>query len=72
MSGPLVATWHLLTPEYPPDALKAEAKLRSDEVKYIESLLSEYARSFRSRLNFIEEPRYLAVLEAVEAVRGRG
>ncbi|MBI2947467.1 MAG: hypothetical protein HYY23_07465, partial [Verrucomicrobia bacterium] len=48
------------------NALKAEAKLRSDEVKYIDSLLSEYTRSFRSRLNFIEEPRYQAVLDAVE------
>ena len=48
------------------NALKAEAKLRSDEAKYIDSLLSEYARSFRSRLNFIEEPRYLTMFEAVE------
>src|SRR5262245_10744632 len=29
------------------NALKAEAKVRSDEVKYIESVLSEYARAFR-------------------------
>ena len=48
------------------NALKAEAKIRSDEVKYIESALSEYARAFRSRLNFIEEPRYKAMFDAVE------
>jgi biopolymer transport protein ExbB len=48
------------------NALKGEAKLRSDEVKYIDSLLSEYARSFRSRLNFIEEPRYQTILNSVE------
>jgi biopolymer transport protein ExbB len=48
------------------NALKAEAKLRSDEMKYIDSLLSEYARGFRSRLNFIEEPRYQALFESVE------
>ncbi len=48
------------------NALKSEAKLRSEEVKYIDSLLSEYARAFRSRLNFIEEPRYQGLFEAVE------
>ncbi len=48
------------------NALKAEAKQRSEEVKYIDSLLSEYARAFRSRLNFIEEPRYASLFAAVE------
>jgi biopolymer transport protein ExbB len=48
------------------NALKAEAKLRSDEVKYIDSLLAEYARAFRSRLNFVEEPRYQAMFDTVE------
>jgi biopolymer transport protein ExbB len=48
------------------NALKAEAKQRADEVKYIDSLLSEYARAFRSRLAFAEEPRYAATLEAVD------
>jgi biopolymer transport protein ExbB len=48
------------------NALKAEARSRGDEVKYLDSLLTEYTRAFRSRLNFIEEPRYQAVLEAVE------
>jgi len=48
------------------NALKGEAKLRSDEVKYIDSLLAEYARAFRSRLNFVEEPRYQGTLDAVE------
>lgn len=48
------------------NALKAEARLRSEEVKYIDSLLTEYARSFRSRLSFIEEPRYVPMFDAVD------
>jgi biopolymer transport protein ExbB len=48
------------------NALKSEAKRLSDEVKYADSLVTEYARAFRSRLNFVEEPRYTAVLEAVD------
>lgn len=48
------------------NALKADARLRSDEVKYVDSLLSEYARAFRSRLNFIEEPRYQGLFDAIE------
>jgi biopolymer transport protein ExbB len=49
------------------NALKADAKRLADEVKYIDSLVTEYARAFRSRLNFIEEPRYKAMLEEVDA-----
>ena len=48
------------------NALKTEAKFRGDEVKYIDAVLAEYARTFRSRLNFIEEPRYVAMFDAVE------
>ncbi len=48
------------------NALKAEAKARGDEVKFIDSLLSEYTRAFRTRLGFIEEPRFLPVIEAVD------
>jgi biopolymer transport protein ExbB len=48
------------------NALKADARRQSDEVKYIDSLLTEYSRAFRSRLNFIEEPRYQDLLEAVD------
>src|SRR5882762_6869123 len=48
------------------NALKAEAKKRGEEVKYVDSLLGEYARAFRSRLNFIEEPRYRTLFENVE------
>lgn len=48
------------------NALKAEARQRADEVKYIDSLLGEYERSFRSRLNFVEEPRYAAMFDAIE------
>ena len=52
------------------NALKADARRQADEVKYVESLLTEYARAFRSRLNFIEEPRYKTLLEAVDAAAG--
>jgi biopolymer transport protein ExbB len=48
------------------NALKTEAKRQSDEVKYVDSLLSEYARAFRSRLNFVEEPRYQALFDSVD------
>lgn len=48
------------------NALKTEAKRLSDEVKYTDSLVTEYARAFRSRLSFVEEPRYVAMLDAVD------
>jgi biopolymer transport protein ExbB len=49
------------------NALKTDAKRQADEVKYVDSLVTEYGRAFRSRLNFIEEPRYKALLEQVDA-----
>ncbi len=48
------------------NALKADAKRQSDEVKYLDSLLTEYARAFRSRLSFVEEGRYSKMLDAVD------
>lgn len=48
------------------NALKTEAKRLADEVKYTDSLVTEYARAFRSRLSFVEEPRYAAMLDAVD------
>ncbi len=48
------------------NALKGEAKRQSEETRYVESLLTEYARSFRSRISFIEEPRYKTVFDAAE------
>jgi biopolymer transport protein ExbB len=48
------------------NALKSEAKLRAEEVKYVDSLLNEYARSFRSRLNFVEEPVYKGMFDSVD------
>ncbi len=48
------------------NALKAEAKRQSDEVKYVDSLLTEYARAFRSRLSFVEEPRYSKMLDETD------
>jgi biopolymer transport protein ExbB len=48
------------------NALKAQAKGRADEVKFIESLLAEYARAFRSRIHFVEETRYAPRFDAAE------
>jgi biopolymer transport protein ExbB len=48
------------------NAMKAEAKRQAEELKYIDSLVSEYARAFRSRLNFVEEPRYKEMFESVD------
>lgn len=48
------------------NALKAQARQRGEEVKFVDSLLSEYARAFRSRLSFVEEPRYATTFDAVE------
>lgn len=53
------------------NALKADAKRQADEVKYIDSLVTEYSRAFRSRLNFIEEPRYQSLLEEVDLVAAK-
>ena len=53
------------------NALKADAKRQADEVKYIDSLMTEYSRAFRSRINFIEEPRYKGMLEEVDAVAAK-
>lgn len=48
------------------NALKSEAKRQADEVKYIDSLLGEYARSFRSRISFVEEGRYKNLFESLD------
>lgn len=48
------------------NALKTQAKQRVDEVKFIDSLLSEYTRAFRSRLAFVEEPRYQTAIDKAE------
>lgn len=48
------------------NALKAETKRRSDEVAFVDSLLSEYTRAFRSRLHFVEEPRFATTFQNVE------
>jgi biopolymer transport protein ExbB len=53
------------------NALKAEARRQADEVKYIDSLVTEYSRAFRSRLNFIEEPRYKSSIEEADLVAGK-
>lgn len=50
------------------NALKAETKQRGDEVKYVDSLLAEYGRAFRSRLNFVEEPRYATSFDSIDKI----
>jgi biopolymer transport protein ExbB len=50
------------------NVLKAEARRQVEEVKYVESLLTEYTRAFRSRLNFVEEPRYQDLFTKLDAV----
>lgn len=48
------------------NALKAEAKRRGEEVKFVDALLTEYARAFRSRLHFAEESRFATLFEKLE------
>src|SRR5262249_2081378 len=48
------------------NVLKKDAKERSDAVKYIDSLLNEYARAFHSRLTFVEEPRFKSLFDALD------
>jgi biopolymer transport protein ExbB len=50
------------------NALKAEAKLRSEEVKFIDSILGEYAKDFRTRLNFVEDPVYQSMFAEFDKV----
>jgi chromosome segregation ATPase len=49
------------------NALKSEVKAKGDEYKYIDSLLTEYSRAFRTRINITEEPRFGALLTPIEA-----
>jgi len=48
------------------NALKAQARARTEEVKYLDSLLGEYARSFRTRIHLVEEARFQPMLMRVE------
>lgn len=49
------------------NALKAQAKNRGEEVKYLDSLLTEYGRAFRSRVHLIEEQRLKPAFDAFDA-----
>ena len=49
------------------NALKSEVRARNDEVKYLESLLTEYGRGFRVRINIVEEPGIKEKLDPIEA-----
>jgi biopolymer transport protein ExbB len=49
------------------NALKTQAKVRGEEVKYLDSLLSEYGRAFRSRIHLIEDARLKPAFSAFDA-----
>lgn len=49
------------------NALKAQARNRGEEVKYLDSLLTEYGRAFRSRVHLIEEQRLKPAFDAFDA-----
>ncbi|MFM7102260.1 MAG: MotA/TolQ/ExbB proton channel family protein [Verrucomicrobiota bacterium] len=49
------------------NALKAQARNRGEEVKYLDSLLTEYGRAFRSRVHLIEEQRLQPAFNAFDA-----
>jgi biopolymer transport protein ExbB len=46
--------------------LKARARARGEEFKYLDSLLGEYSRSFRTRLHIIEEPRFKELFARID------
>ncbi len=48
------------------NALKAQVRARTEEVKFLESLLGEYARTFRTRIHLVEEARFAPLLVAVD------
>lgn len=52
------------------NALKSQVRVRAEEVKYLESLLAEYARSFRTRLHVIEEERFKDLLARLDQAAG--
>lgn len=47
------------------NALKAQARARADEVKFVDALLAEYERSFRVRTHVAEQERWAPMLERV-------
>jgi biopolymer transport protein ExbB len=44
--------------------LKAEVKVREDELGYVSNLLDEFARNFETKLHLVERSRYSEALEA--------
>jgi biopolymer transport protein ExbB len=49
------------------NALKTEVKARRDAVQYVDALLTEYSRAFRTRINIVEEPKFKVLLAPIEA-----
>ena len=47
--------------------LRSQVRARSEEVKYLDSLLAEYARAFRTRTHVIEAERVRPMLDRVDA-----
>lgn len=52
------------------NALKTQVKTRGDEVKYLDSLLTEYARAFRTRIHVVEEKRFQPLFQRTDALSG--
>ncbi len=48
------------------NALKADVRRRTDEVKFLEALLGEYLRGFETRIHISEGPRFQEVLDAAK------
>ncbi len=49
------------------NALKADVKKRTEEVKFLEALLGEYLRGFETRIHISEVPRYEAAIDTAKA-----
>jgi biopolymer transport protein ExbB len=52
------------------NSLKAEARTREEEVRFVESLFQEYARALRARMHVIESERLQEPLAAFDAATG--
>jgi biopolymer transport protein ExbB len=48
------------------NALKADVKRRTDEIKFLEALLAEYLRSFETRIHISEVPRLQAAIDTAK------
>ena len=52
------------------NVLKSEVKRRQDEIKFLESLLNEYAKAFETRIHISEAPVYDGLIQEAKLVTG--